>query len=86
MITMESGGCVLCGRALCALSLPPGNGQMDAMYITDAAKLLSGCLTALTAMVHLEVPHINVITKCDLVDKKEISKYGNRATGVSCMG
>ena len=41
---------------------------MDAMYITDSAKLLSGCLTALTAMVHLEVPHINVITKCDLVD------------------
>ncbi len=47
---------------------------MDAMFITDAGKLLSGCLTALTAMVHLEVPHINVITKCDLVDKEAVSR------------
>jgi hypothetical protein len=48
--------------------------QMDAMFITDSAKLLSGCLTALTAMVHLEVAHINVITKCDLVDKEAVSR------------
>lgn len=44
--------------------------QLDAMYITDAAKLMSGCLSALTAMVHLELPHVNVLTKCDLTDMK----------------
>ena len=46
--------------------------QLDAMYITDAAKLMSGCLSALTAMVHLELPHINVLTKCDLADMKAV--------------
>lgn len=26
-------------------------------------------------MVQLELPHINVLTKCDLVDEKELTKY-----------
>ena len=33
---------------------------IDAMFVTDAAKLLSGNLAALSAMVHLELPHVNV--------------------------
>ncbi|CAE7191955.1 gpn3, partial [Symbiodinium sp. KB8] len=32
---------------------------IDAMFVTDAAKLLSGNLAALSAMVHLELPHVN---------------------------
>lgn len=36
-------------------------------------------------MTQLELPHINVLTKCDLVDEKELSKYG-RARGVCCYG
>jgi GPN-loop GTPase len=43
---------------------------MDATFTTDAAKLLSGNLAALSAMMHLELPHVNVLTKCDLVDPK----------------
>ena len=39
---------------LCAVYL------LDATFITDAAKLIAGNLTALAAMVHLELPHINV--------------------------
>ncbi|KAA0148200.1 hypothetical protein FNF27_03144 [Cafeteria roenbergensis] len=42
---------------------------IDAMFVTDAAKLLSGNLAALSAMVHLELPHVNVLTKCDLVEE-----------------
>lgn len=26
-------------------------------------------------MVHLELPHINVLTKCDLVDKENLERY-----------
>lgn len=33
---------------------------IDAMFVTDAAKLISGNLAALSAMVHLELPHVNV--------------------------
>lgn len=40
---------------------------IDINFLEDAPKFLSGALAALTAMVHLELPHINVITKCDLL-------------------
>ena len=33
---------------------------MDALFVTDAAKLLAGNLAALSAMVAMETPHINV--------------------------
>lgn len=42
---------------------------LDVSFMTDAAKLLGGSLMALSAMVQLELPHINLLTKCDLVDK-----------------
>lgn len=48
---------------------------LDALFVGDAAKLIAGNLAALAAMVHLELPHINVLTKCDLVDKEELERY-----------
>lgn len=49
--------------------------QIDSLFIADPTKFISGVLCSLSAMVQLELPHINVITKCDLVDEKEMSKY-----------
>jgi hypothetical protein len=48
---------------------------LDALFVTDAAKLIAGNLTALAAMTHLELPHINILTKCDLADKAALEKY-----------
>lgn len=48
---------------------------LDATFVTDAAKLISGNLMALAAMVHLELPHVNVLSKCDLIDKNVLDKY-----------
>jgi hypothetical protein len=31
-----------------------------------------GCLLSLSCMLQLELPHINVISKCDIVDKEQI--------------
>lgn len=42
---------------------------VDAQFLTDTAKFFSGILAALSAMVQLEVPHINVLSKLDLLDK-----------------
>lgn len=39
----------------------------DAHYITDASKFISVLLTSLRAMLQLELPHINVLSKMDLV-------------------
>lgn len=49
--------------------------QIDSLFIADPTKFISGVLCSLSAMVQLELPHINVLTKCDLVDEKELSKY-----------
>lgn len=48
---------------------------VDSLFVTDASKLIAGNLTALAAMVHLELPHINLLTKCDLVDRGELERY-----------
>jgi hypothetical protein len=48
---------------------------LDATFVTDAAKLMSGSMTAMAAMTHLELPHINVLTKCDLVPKEQYEQF-----------
>jgi hypothetical protein len=44
----------------------------DAHYVTDASKYISVLLLSLRAMLHLELPHINVLSKVDL-----ITQYGD---------
>ncbi|KAF9445606.1 cytoplasmic protein [Macrolepiota fuliginosa MF-IS2] len=44
----------------------------DAHYITDATKYISVLLLSLRAMLHLELPHINVLSKIDL-----LKQYGD---------
>lgn len=52
----------------------------DAHYITDAAKYISVLLLSLRAMLQLELPHINVLSKIDL-----ISQYGDLGTAISYL-
>ena len=40
---------------------------IDAMFVTDVHKFVAGCLAAVAAMVTVEVPCVNVLTKCDLI-------------------
>jgi len=42
---------------------------LDSHFLVDTAKYFSGSLAALSAMVTLEIPHINVMSKVDLLDK-----------------
>ncbi|OJT08270.1 GPN-loop GTPase 2 [Trametes pubescens] len=44
----------------------------DAHYVTDAAKYVSVLMLSLRAMLHLELPHVNVLSKVDL-----ITQYGD---------
>ncbi|PCH44661.1 hypothetical protein WOLCODRAFT_77417 [Wolfiporia cocos MD-104 SS10] len=39
----------------------------DAHYVTDAAKYVSVLMLSLRAMLHLELPHVNVLSKVDLI-------------------
>lgn len=51
---------------------------MDVQFMVDGAKFLSGAMSALTTMVNIEVPHVNVLTKMDLLSKSarnQIDRY-----------
>jgi GTPase SAR1 family protein len=47
---------------------------MDALFIFDPPKFIAGCMLSLSAMIQLELPHLNIITKCDLANKEDIEK------------
>lgn len=57
---------------LCAVFL------LDSQFLIETSKFFAGAMTALSAMVTLELPHVNVLSKMDLLDKKariEVQKY-----------
>uniref|UniRef100_A0A6I8PUS6 GPN-loop GTPase 2 n=1 Tax=Xenopus tropicalis TaxID=8364 RepID=A0A6I8PUS6_XENTR len=48
---------------LCAVHL------VDSHYCTDPAKFISVLCTSLSTMLHVELPHINVLSKMDLIEQ-----------------
>ena len=52
---------------------------LEATFVVDRAKFFAGTLSAMSAMILLEVPHINVLSKMDLVKgqvrKKDLKKF-----------
>lgn len=44
---------------------------LDAQFLVDMPKFFSGILAALSVMVTLEVPHVNLMTKVDLLSQKD---------------
>lgn len=59
--------------SLCAAYL------LEATFVVDKAKFFAGTLSAMSAMVMLEVPHINILSKMDLVKgqvgKRELKRF-----------
>ncbi|XP_043704311.1 GPN-loop GTPase 3-like isoform X2 [Telopea speciosissima] len=59
---------------------------LDSQFMTDVAKFISGCMSSLSAMVQLEVPHVNILSKMDLVtNKKDIDELMNIAWSALCL-
>ena len=52
------------GARCCAVFL------LDASFLVDASKFFAGALTAMSAMLQLGVPHLNVLSKMDLVRRR----------------
>jgi len=44
---------------------------LDSQFAAEAAKYIAGTLSALSAMIQLELPHVNVLTKMDLCKNRE---------------
>ncbi|KAJ9133997.1 GPN-loop GTPase [Pleurostoma richardsiae] len=52
---------------------------LEATFVVDRAKFFAGTLSAMSAMILLEVPHLNILSKMDLVKgqvrKKDLNKF-----------
>ena len=52
---------------------------LEATFVVDKAKFFAGTLSAMSAMVNMELPHINILSKMDLVqsqvNKKELRRF-----------
>jgi GPN-loop GTPase len=48
---------------------------IDALFLADPPKFIAGVLASLSAMASLELPHINVLSKCDLVEPEVVERY-----------
>ena len=52
---------------------------LESTFVIDRAKFFSGTLSAMSAMIMLEMPHINILSKMDLVKgtmrKKELKRF-----------
>jgi GTPase SAR1 family protein len=61
------------GVSLCAAYL------LEATFVVDRAKYFAGTLSAMSAMIMLEMPHINILSKMDLVrgqlGKRQLKRF-----------
>lgn len=44
----------------------------DGTFVNDPSKYLGTCLTSCATMTQIELPHLNILTKCDKVQDKEL--------------
>ncbi|KAF9160033.1 ATP binding protein [Actinomortierella ambigua] len=53
---------------------------LESQFIEDKSKFFAGVMSAMSAMINLEIPHINVMSKMDLLPKMkaiELERYYN---------
>ncbi len=52
---------------------------LESSFVVDRAKFFAGTLSAMSAMLMLEIPHVNVLSKMDLVKdvmgRKELKRF-----------
>ncbi|KAJ3324753.1 ATP binding protein [Boothiomyces sp. JEL0866] len=44
---------------------------LDSQFVQDSAKFFAGIMSAMSAMLQLGIPHLNVMTKMDLIDEND---------------
>ena len=44
----------------------------DGTFVNEPSKYLSACLTSVATMSQMTLPHLNILTKCDKVQDKEL--------------
>lgn len=45
---------------------------IDSLFVLEPSKFIAGCMLSLSCMLQLELPFVNVVTKCDIADKEQV--------------
>jgi hypothetical protein len=45
---------------------------LDSTFLQEQSKFVSGSVLSLASMIQLELPHMTILTKCDLIEDKSI--------------
>lgn len=67
--------CLLFSHTFCLFQLTAVH-LVDSHYCADPAKFISVLCTSLSTMLHVELPHVNVLSKMDLIE--QYGKLGKR--------
>lgn len=59
---------------------------LDSQFVGDVAKFVSGVLCCLSSMTALELPHVNVLSKCDLLPSRGSLEEFLEADGEALAG
>ena len=59
---------------------------IDTTFVSDTSKFISGSLLSLSAMIALELPHVNILTKCDMISEEDVELILNRETASEIWG
>lgn len=49
---------------------------LDSHFVQDTSKFFAGVMSCMSAMLQLEIPHVNVMSKMDLVHENDIGRLG----------
>lgn len=59
---------------------------LDSTFLSEQSKFVSGCVLSMATMVQMELPHITVMTKCDLILDKSILENLNEMDPRTLIG
>jgi len=59
---------------------------IDTTFVSDTSKFISGSLLSLSAMIALELPHVNILTKCDMISEEDVELILNRESASEIWG
>jgi uncharacterized membrane protein YvbJ len=58
------------------LNIKQENFNVCVVYLLDSQVYISGCVASLSTTIQLELPHVNILSKMDLVgNKKDVEEY-----------
>jgi hypothetical protein len=58
---------------------------LDSTFLAEQSRFVSGCTLSMATMIQMELPHLTIMTKCDLIEDKSLLENFNELDPKSLM-